>query len=173
MARWLSTVHSFHCLVFSVAQTPFELSKEPGCTLLLVLLLSQLGLLGCSSEGATLRFLHLFRFGAVVFHGANGVIDLSVPGFGYYTTCLKKQTSPKWEMELLCNLWLACTRKQAWLRQNKSRQTIVRGRTWKEVMVVCGTKKFNGCLGHLQICWNHKRDICNYRLLCLLDGWLW
>lgn len=67
-------VHSFHCLVLSLAQTPFELSKELGYSLLLVLLLSQLGLLGCSSGGATPRFLHLFRFGYVVFHGANGVL---------------------------------------------------------------------------------------------------
>lgn len=174
MTRWLSTVHSFHCLVLSLAQTPFELSKEPGYSLLLVLLLSQLGLLGCSSGGATPRFLHLFRFGYVVFHGANGVIDLPLPGFGYYTTYLrKKRMCPTWEMELLCKLWRTCTGKQAWLRQNKSRQTKVRGRMWKEVMVACRTRKFNGCLGHSQMCWNHKRDSCNYNLLCLLDGWLW
>lgn len=106
MTRWLSTVHSFHCLVLSLAQTPFELSKELGYSLLLVLLLSQLGLLGCSSGGAPSRFLHLFRFGYVVFHGANGVNDRPPPGFGYYTTYLKgeKKICPTWETELLCNL---------------------------------------------------------------------
>lgn len=107
MTRWLSTVHSFHCLVLSLAQTPFELSKEPGYSLLLVLLLSQLGLLGCSSGGATPRFLHLFRLGYVVFHGANGVIGLPLPGFGYYTTYLKEKRKSvlhgKWSCFVTCD----------------------------------------------------------------------
>lgn len=57
MTRWLFTVHSFHCLVLSLAQTPFELSKDPGYSFFLVP--PSLELLSYCSGGATPGVLHL------------------------------------------------------------------------------------------------------------------
>lgn len=42
MTRWLSTVHSLHCLVHSLTQTPLEVSKDSGYSFPLALL-TQLG----------------------------------------------------------------------------------------------------------------------------------
>lgn len=91
VTRWLFTVHSCHCLVLSLAQTP----SEPG---LLFLSRPSLKLFAWRSY---VRISAPFGLEPDVF---NGVTGLSVPGLSYYSTYFYLfmfffffVISPKWE----------------------------------------------------------------------------